>query len=233
VLEPCWTGYQDWRFLLYLGKDLRVVVFAPYPPDFDFIRGLDTNLHPIHLGPGDWVDPDTFQPGPPRGRAFDLVMVSAWSPIKRHEVLFRTLAELRRRGRPGLRAALVGYPSVWTREVIETLMRKHGVEEQCTILENISHSEVARVLADSRAYLLLSRHEGTNKATYESLFCDTPVIVPRDHRGGVNPERLGPEVGVFVGEGELADAICGVLDAQRPSAEVLAEIQKTAMRAGQ
>jgi hypothetical protein len=213
VLEPCWVGYQDWPFLLYLGRDLDVVVLAPYPPDFDYIQALgDTNLTPVRLGAGDWVDPDTFQPGSKTGRSFDLAMVSAWNPVKRHEVLFRTLAKLNRQGHPELRVALVGYTSVWTRKDIENLIRKYGLQEQCVVFDGIPHAEVAKVVADSRLFLLLSAKEGTNKSVYESLFCDTPVIVHREHQGGVMRDAFPPDVGILASDDELGDAIRRMLE---------------------
>lgn len=211
VLEPSSSGYQDWKFLLYLGQDLDVVVCAPYPPDFHFIESLDANLVPIRLGAGDWVDPQTFQPKESTGRGFDLVMVSGWHPIKRHALLFRTLARLRREGYRKLRAALVGYPLYWPRRKIEGLMRKHGVQDQCVIFEDIPHSQVADIVADASAFVLLSKHEGANKALYESLFCGTPVIVSRDHRG-VNPDHVPEEAGVRFRPGGLAEAIRRVLE---------------------
>jgi hypothetical protein len=70
---------------------------------------------------------------------------------------------------------------------------------------------VARVVGDSRAYVLLSRREGANKAMYEALFCDTPVVVHRRHRG-INADHVTGRVGVTFDEGTLADALLAVLD---------------------
>lgn len=210
VLEPSSSGYQDWKFLLYVGRELDVVVFSPYPPDFEFIESLNANLVPVRLGAGDWVDPDTFQPDPAKEPKFDLVMVSAWHPIKRHDLLFQALKERKESGEEDLSVALVGYPLRWPRSKIERMMKKYGVESQCTIFEDIPHREVAEVVSSSKAFLLLSRHEGANKSLYESLFCDTPVIVYRNHRG-VNPDHVPSEVGVRFREGELKEAIKEVL----------------------
>ena len=107
VLEPSWWGYADVTFLMFVGADLDVVVQAPWRPDFDFIRGLDCNLRPIRIGAGDWVDPAVFEPREGRDRTYDPVMVSAWSPVKRHRELFRALARIKRRGRSALRVALI------------------------------------------------------------------------------------------------------------------------------
>jgi glycosyltransferase involved in cell wall biosynthesis len=212
VLEPCYVGYPDKRFLLLLGSDLDVLVFAPFPPDYEFIRQLDSNLVPVELGAGDWVDPDSFKPGPRSGRTYDLAMVAFWGPLKRHKLLFRTLSDLERRGHRDIRVALVGYPSTWKRNHIERLMRRYGVQEQCEVFEGIPHKQVANILSDSRAALLLSRQEGTSKSFFEALFCDTPVIVTRDHRGGINQHTIPDDVVVLAGDDELDCAILSVME---------------------
>src|SRR5439155_4454117 len=53
VLEPSSWGYQDARFLLYLGSDLDVLVQSPREADFEFIENLDTNLVPVRVGAGE------------------------------------------------------------------------------------------------------------------------------------------------------------------------------------
>jgi glycosyltransferase involved in cell wall biosynthesis len=210
VLEPSTWGYDDARFLLYLGSDVAALVEAQSRPDFDLLRAAGTNLVPVSLGAGDWADPGTFAPkaGP---RAYDVAMVSAWDPLKRHDVLLRALARLRdERARP-LRAVLVGYPMRWTRERVERAVARHGLEAQVTVLDSVPHAEVARVLADSKVSVLLSRREGANRAVYESLFCDTPVVVPRGHRG-VNLDHVVPETGRLATDDDLADVLLSLVD---------------------
>lgn len=210
VLEPSWWGYQDPTFLLFLGSDLDVLVQSPWRKDWDFIEGLGSNLSGIRLGAGDWIDPSAFRPLDRPTRTYDLVMVSAWSRVKRHDELFRALAELKHKGLP-LKAALIGYPWEWTRTHIEDLMQRHGVSDCCTVFEKIPQAEVGQIVADSRAYVLLSRREGANKALYEALFCNTPVIVYRHHRG-VNTDHVTDEVGVLFERNRLAEAIRRILD---------------------
>jgi glycosyltransferase involved in cell wall biosynthesis len=224
VLEPSTWGYDDARFLLYVGSDLDVVVEAQSRPDFDLVAGWDTNLVPTRVGSGDWADPDAFRAKRGDDRTYDLAMVSAWDPVKRHEVLFRALAAIRTERARRLRVALVGYPMRWTRARIERQMRRHGLEADCDVFERVPHAEVARILADARASILLSRREGANRAVYESLFCDTPVIVPAAHRG-VNLDHVGPDTGRLATDEELPDAILDVVDGRsrfRPRAWALA-----------
>ena len=212
ALEPSVWGYQDASFLLYLGAGFDVVVLAQRREDYEFIRDLECNLVPIRLGAGDWVDPATFQPGR-SVREYDVVMVAQWHPLKRHALLFSSLAKLRAAGRV-LRVALVGYQSMWKRADIERLMRRFGVHDQCTIFEGLPHSEVGRVVGESKCSLVLSRREGANKALYESLFSGTPLIVYR-HQVGVNLDVITDQVGVLADDEELPDAMLHVVDGWR------------------
>jgi glycosyltransferase involved in cell wall biosynthesis len=211
VLEPSFWGYQDLRFFLYLGSDLDVLVQSPRLEDYEFIESLDTNLVPIRVGAGEWSDPSVFRPHDSNTKkSFDVVMVAAWDPFKRHEVFFRAAVQLKERGR-AICFALVGYNLGWTREPIERLLRRYDLENDCTIFEDIPHAEVARVVADSKVSLLLSQREGANKAIYESMFCGTPIIVYR-RQCGINLDHVNARTGVLAGDDELADAILHVLD---------------------
>ncbi len=149
VLEPSSWGYQDARFLLYLGSDVDVLVQAPRAADFDFVEQLDTNLTSVRVGAGEWGDPSVFRPrAAGKDATCDVVMVAAWDPLKRHEVFFRAAANLKQERGLRLRIALIGYNMSWTRQQIEQLLHEYDLERQCTIYEDIPHSEVASVIAN-------------------------------------------------------------------------------------
>jgi glycosyltransferase involved in cell wall biosynthesis len=196
VLEPSSWGYQDDTFLMFIGSDVDAVVMSPWSEDFRFIESLQSNLKPVTIGAGDWVDPLTFSPKVGGVRLFDLVVVSSWSPVKRHRVLFDALKRLQRMGHE-LKVALIGYPQDWSKDDIAALASARGVAHMCTFFDSLSHPEVAEVVSNSRLYVLLSLREGANKALYESLFCDTPVLVYRRHRG-VNVSIVEPNLGMLV-----------------------------------
>ncbi|HVS20258.1 MAG TPA: glycosyltransferase, partial [Pyrinomonadaceae bacterium] len=212
IIEPSWWGYQDARFFLYLGSDLDVLVQSPRRADFEFIEELHTNLVPARVGAGEWSDPTIFRPREAGKEAtYDIVMVAAWDPFKRHEVFFRAASQLKRQHGRKLRIALIGYELTWTRAEIERLLNQFDLQGDCTIYEDIPHEEVARVVSDSKASLLLSQREGANKALYESMFCGTPAIVYR-HQCGVNLDHVNASTGMLADDDELADAIVHVLD---------------------
>ena len=211
VLETSNWGAQDARFLPYIGSDLEVHVFAPRAPDHAWFEALRTNVQPIRLGSGEWVDPAVFQKPEVAERAYDVAMVAAWDPLKRHEVLLQALRKIRDVHGRRLKAVLIGYRMAWERSQVEALVRAYGLEEDCTFFEMIPQAEVARLVAASGVSVLLSLQEGANRAVYESLFCDTPVVVSREHKG-INLEHVNKSTGLLAGDEEVADALLCVLD---------------------
>jgi glycosyltransferase involved in cell wall biosynthesis len=209
VLEPSWWGYQDSLFFLFAGADADVIVQAQAPGDFAFVEQYGMSLVPIRVGAGDWVDPAFFAPasGP---RVFDVVMVSSWNPFKRHRDLFDALEELRTRHGRRLKTALIGYPSGLTTQDMKTEIHRRGLSDQCEVFDRIPPSRVADIVAKSRLYVLLSRREGANKAMYEAMFCDTPVLAPADHKG-INLHHLNEETGLVFERGRLAETILAAL----------------------
>jgi glycosyltransferase involved in cell wall biosynthesis len=208
VFEPSTSHFIEPEFFLYLGCDAEVVVQCNIPADFNFFERLDLNLRPIALGAGDWVDFDMFQPAMASEKEFDIAMVASWARLKRHNVLFRALANLKPR-RP--RVALVGYPLFRTSGAIRREMRAFGVADQCTLFESVSATEVAKILATSKVALHLSRFEGANRSIYEAFFCNTPAIVYKNNVG-FNMSHITPLTGLLADDSELGDAINWVLD---------------------
>ncbi len=207
VLEPSYAGMHE-SFFLFVDRDWDVVVQAPYRLDFETLQSLQLNLRPVRFGAGDWVDDSLFRPRGDAPSEYDVVMVASWSPIKRHQALFRALAELQPRR---LRVLLIGYPLDWTRQRVEQLARRFGVLDQCTFLERIPPQDVGHWVARSRVSLFLSQHEGASKAVYESWFCDTPVIIYR-HNVGFNREHLTLQTGMLADDRELAATLLQAID---------------------
>ena len=200
VLEPSTWGYLDEVFHLYVGSGLDVIVQSQDRIDYDVIRQMDSNLHPLRLGAGDWIDPEVFTPATKDGKSYDVVMIASWIRLKRHHILFRALAQHRL---SNLRVALIGYP--WagrTRRDIEREARTYGVLQQIDIYENIPHSQVADIIRKSKIAVMLTKREGANRAIYECLLCGVPVVLYR-HNRGVNKDIIRSETGVLADDDEL------------------------------
>ncbi len=211
VLETSNWGAEDGRFLPWIGADVSAIIMAPRAQDFAFFERLGTNLVPIRMGSGEWVDPAVFVPKPAdEPFLYDVIMVAMWHPLKRHQTLFDAVAAIRAKGRR-LSVGLIGSPAVWTRVTVASMADKHGIAEQITFHEKIPHQEVARLVARSRVSVLLSKQEGSNRAVYESFFVGTPAVVYVDHKG-IDLTHVNARTGRLAADPDLADVLVAVID---------------------
>lgn len=203
VVEPSTWGYQDESFLLLVRPGFDVLVQAQDSVDFDYLSGLSSNLIPMRLGAGDWIDPENFVPADTTNKQYDFVMVASWSPVKRHAVFFDALAKA---GLYDAAVALIGYP--WegrTSRDIEALALRAGLRS-VQIFERIPRAEVATVIGCSRVGVMLTRREGANRGIYECLFCDVPVVLFAGNRG-VNKSLVNSMTGQLAADDGLPDAL--------------------------
>jgi hypothetical protein len=204
VLEPSTWGYMEEPFHLFIGSDLDVVVQAQDELDYRAIQGMNANLVPIRLGAGDWIDTDVFGPKINVEKEYDVIMIASWAKLKRHELLFRAMADA---GLRDCRLALVGYP--WGGRTVTDIKKEaaqFGVLQQITFYENIAPSMVSELLSRSKASVMLTRREGANRALYESLLNGVPVIVCR-HNRGVNKNIVNEKTGCLANDEELGKVL--------------------------
>jgi glycosyltransferase involved in cell wall biosynthesis len=211
VLEPCWAGYCDPGILLFIAPSDPVVVQAPDAPDFAFIRDLGTNLVPIDIGASDWVDAELFSSeGPPVPPDYDLVMVANWGRHKNHRRLFEALRHVRRRP---LSVLLMGFP--WAGRTAQDVLDEASAcdlkDVRIEVKESLPAAAVAEHLRRSRAFVLLSEKEGSNKAIVEALFCDVPAIVYDGFVGGAR-NKITPQTGLLTSFADLAPTIERMLE---------------------
>lgn len=207
VLEPSWSGYCGPDLLDFAREADKIFVLAAEAGDFAFLQRLSSNLIPVGLGPCDWVDPAAAAPYLANPKEFDIVMNSMWASLKRHYVLFRMLAS----GTRHYKVALIG--TEWlgkTRADIDRLADFYGVADRLTILERIPYEKVMDVTCRSRVSVLLSLKEGSNRAIAESIFCNVPVVVLRNHVGGIK-KNVVPQTGLLTDERNLESAITQLL----------------------
>jgi len=208
VLEPSFWGYQNPAILLFLNLNTDVIIQCPSRIDYDFIKEVGRNFIPIRVGAGDWVDEAAFpEIDPTARRDYDLIMVANWLPYKRHRLLFQHLTTMTGEIK---RVALVGYPTGgYTREHIERDAEYYAIRKNIDIFEQIPFADVLALLRRSKVAVMLTRREGANRAFYEALFSDVPVIVTKESRG-MNWDHVNSETGCFTDDNELANNILKV-----------------------
>jgi hypothetical protein len=209
VLEPSTWGYRDPAILLFLNLCTDVVVQAQYLPDFQYIKSLGSNLTPLRMGAGDWIDPERFQPVPFSDKIYDIVMVASWQRIKRHELFFEAVSKCKNVVK---KIALIGYSSSGrTKDHVMYEAKKYGVAERIDIYEFISRTEVSKIIGHSKLGIMLTLREGANKGVYECFFSGVPVIIS-DRNIGVNREHINQYTGIVARDIELDKKITYLLD---------------------
>lgn len=214
VFEPSWRGLCTADILSYSRYPFPKFIQTVEPRDAAFLKRLDANFIPVPIAANWWVDHRTFAPEAGVERDIDVVMIAAWSTVKRHWRFFRQLGELRRRGHR-LRAALLGYPIDLTRADIEAQARHFGVADQIELHESLPLPQVARLLSRSQAHVLWSRKEGANRGLIEALFVDVPIVVREGLAYGHPYDYVNARTGRFAKEDGLGDALLDVIDRRR------------------
>jgi len=205
VLEPSWAGACTPEILLYSRLRHPVFVQTIEPRDRDLLARLNTNLEVVPIAANCWVDPRQA-PVVNAPRDIDVIMVAAWSDIKRHWRVFKVLAALKAGGQR-LRVALVGYRYDRTKADIEGLAQHFGIRDQIETYERIPQEEVSRLLARSKVHVLWSRRECANRAIIEAMLADVPVIVREGLTFGFRYPYINDRTGRFVAEADLGSAI--------------------------
>lgn len=211
VLEPCWAGYCDPSILMFISAINEVIVQCPEKSDLDFISGLKSNLIPIGLGSSDWIDSELFAPKQARAaKEYDLVMVANWAKHKNHRKLFQALQTVTHRP---ISLLLIGVD--WggrTDKDIVSEMNEYALSHvKLEIKKNIPAREVADCLEKSKAFLLLSEKEGSNRAIVEALFSDVPAILYENFIGGARG-KINEQTGVLSSFEALHEKIDYMLD---------------------
>jgi glycosyltransferase involved in cell wall biosynthesis len=136
----------------------------------DYFLGLRPQGQVIVVPGG--FDDELFAPAAQRHPRYDLVLVGRLSPVKRVDLLIRTLAALRDRGLT-LSAVIVGDgPS---RGDLEQLSADLGTSRE---IEFVGYrDDVNTWLQRSRVFVLTSESEGLSQAMIQGMLCELPAVV--------------------------------------------------------
>jgi glycosyltransferase involved in cell wall biosynthesis len=208
ILEPSWVGFSLPAILAWTRlSPEKVVVMAPYQPDYDLLRAMDSNLVPVTVGPADWVNPTRFRKLEGVDKIYDAIYVANYNPMKRVDRYLRAVVRVSR-NRPGYRAALLcagvgkGEFGAVTRETIAWAKTKANLD----FLKGGSQDKLNELFNRSKVNVLLSLREGMNKGLAEGLFAGTPALLLVESACG-NHRHINPETGRVVPDRELEEAL--------------------------
>ena len=219
VLEPSWSGYADRSILRWASYGEPVLVQSPERRDRDFLTKISKTLIPIELGPGDWIDPADFRPLDAAKR-FDVVTVANLAWYKRVHAFLRGVREAKNQ-RSDFRAAIV--LSSWAGQRQSLLMaaiRSEGLGDSVTVFCDLNRAQLNDVYNRSKLCVLTSLKEGGNRAIFEAMWSNVPVVVLAANVG-VNKDYINASTGRLSSERELGKCML----------EMTADIAKWAPRA--
>jgi len=211
VLEPSWCGLCALEVLSFTQYDFPVFVECWEPKDAKFLAGIDSNLIPVPLADNWWVDHRVFKPDPAARKDIDVIMVAAWARFKRHRQFFKALRELKRHGKR-LRVALVGYAVDRSKTDILMEADAFGIRDWLELHEDLSPTDVVRLLNRSKVHVLWSRNEGANRAHVEAMFVGVPSIVHDGFNFGYRQPHVNAQTGAYATEAELPDVLVRMIE---------------------
>lgn len=208
ILEPSWVGYSLPAILAWTRlSPEKVVVMAPYQPDHDLLRAIDSNLVPVTVGPADWVNPTRFRKLEGVEKTYDAIYVANYNPMKRVDRYLRAVVRVSR-SRPEYRAALLcagvgkGEFGPVTQETIAWAKTRANLD----FLRGGNQVMLNELFNRSKVNVLLSLREGMNKGLAEGLFAGTPALLLAESACG-NHRHINPETGRVVPDRELEGAL--------------------------
>jgi hypothetical protein len=191
----------------------KVVVLAPYQPDFDFLLAGRSNLVPITLGPADWVNPARFAKREGAAKVYDAIYIANFNPIKRVDRYLRAVVRASQR-RPGFRAALVcaglGKETRHGQDILATIAwaKRHA---NLDFFHSVNQRQLNELLNRAKLNVLVSLREGANKCLAEGLFAGTPALLIDECACG-NHRHITPETGRSVPDRDLEHALTWFAD---------------------
>lgn len=205
ILEPSWAGYCLPEILIWLSLKEPIIVQASEAADFEFLKDLQSNIYPIEIGSGNWVDDRYFKNiNSSNKKLYDAVYVANYNGIKRHHVLFRAVSKIAKRR--NIRVALVCGTVGGQGRTISKLMDYYGVRNNIELFENLPKSELNEILNKSKTNMLLSLKEGSNRSIFEGFFSGTPAILLKNNIG-VNKKYINARTGLLVEESDFPNAL--------------------------
>jgi glycosyltransferase involved in cell wall biosynthesis len=214
ILEPSSVGYSVPEILIWTQlRPEKVVVLAPYQPDFDFLLAGQSNLVPITLGPADWVNPARFAKRGGTEKVYDAIYIANFNPIKRVDRYLRAVVRVSQR-RADFRAALVcaglGKETRYGQDILATIAWAKR-NANLDFFHSVDQRQLNELLNWAKVNVLVSLREGANKCLAEGLFAGTPALLIDECACG-NHRHVTPETGRSVADRDLEKTLIWFAD---------------------
>jgi len=212
VLEPSTARLFMPEVIIY--DELPAPVFVQYGEekrDADFLERYCHSLKPVPIAANWWLNTNIFRIDRTIEKRYDVIMVSSFTKLKRHKLLFGAMAKAKAQGK-NITAICVGYEGRYTKADIERFAEEAGVSEQVTVVENLNPDQVAVCYNQSRINLLLSTREGYNRSIIEGMYCGVPILLREGFNFGQKYSFITPKSGDYYRDHTLMEDILNLID---------------------
>ncbi len=211
VMLPSWTGLMVRDVLSFTAIKHPIACLAYEQKDYDFLSGIESNLHPVRATTNFFCDHRTFHPQPHIEKDLDVISVAAWGHYKRYPQLLRAIARLKKI-RPGVKVAMVGYPSNLTLDDIKLQAKYYGILDSLEFHEFVSPKEVNNLYARSRVNILWSRREGSGRTPVEGMMAGVPCVLRKGFNYGEHYDYMNEKTGRYSTEADLPQTLNRMID---------------------
>lgn len=175
LLGPTWSPPYEPALALVVRRwpGRHVFTMLSNMADGPILERLHPRLVSVPVLASSWSDPTLFAPAAPDApKRHDLIVVSNFSPYKRHHALFAALAAAPR----PLRTVVAGVRWMGvTEDTLRQLAAEYGVADQVTFLVNAPDDVLRDAIRASRAGVICSLNEGSCVAAAECLMLGVPL----------------------------------------------------------
>ncbi|MEO0438441.1 MAG: glycosyltransferase [Pseudomonadota bacterium] len=198
VIEPSWAGYALPQILALTSyQQHNFYVECADSEDYELLQFLDTNLIPVRIGSGNWVDFERFKPLPDTRQVHDLLLVANNNPIKRVLSFIQIFDR-----NPNLTGLLVCAGHGTERERIQKLLQLFSLSN-LAFSDGVSPDDLNKIINQSKYVCLMSLKEGSNRSLFESMAAGTHAILI-DRNIGVDRSFFDGKAGSIVSQRDIA-----------------------------
>lgn len=205
VLEPSWAGYADPEILAFLSRSSQCLVEATEIKDRVFLNTLYPNNIALSFGASNWIDPNKFKPTDAT-KIYDSIYVANLNPVKRIYRYVDAVKNIVMNYDKSFKACLVCVSWGGQKGFIEKYIDQTGMSNNIVLFGGLEQRVLIEKLNESKVNILLTYKEGSNRALFESLFVNIPVICLSENIG-VNKSYINEFTGLLIPDSYLEEAL--------------------------
>ena len=210
-----WSKFADVYLTCYKNEEREKWYFKQNPEKKDKIL--------IPLQDADFTNEYWFAPAFNTKKDIDILYVSRIAEVKNIPIFVEALKKYKEKYKRQLRAVMLlgslpDNQNANAKKILAAVKAKYGdIRRYVTLVDSVKYSEMCKYYSRAKFTILTSLIESKNRTIQESMACNTPIIVFKDHNKWARGkhEIISENAGLYVPEFSaeaLADTIYNGLE---------------------